>query len=114
MTTADKILRAIEHAVDLANRPAVSPECRGRTFTACLAGTLDDCGPDAEAVAEKVFALGRPSAVEPTVDEQLGMDWWNSLTEKRRAHWLAKAGSAAPFAAWQAFRAAEDDLAQGG
>lgn len=40
-------------------------------------------------------------------DPRAGMDWWNSLTEERRAHWLMMAASAMPAAAHQAYLLAE-------
>ena len=43
---------------------------------------------------------------QPTTDEQAGMDWWNSLTETERAHWLAVSQTAVPAEAWAAFKAA--------
>ncbi len=46
----------------------------------------------------------------PTADEQQGMDWWNHLTEERRAHWLSVAGSASAADASSAFRASEGAL----
>ncbi len=42
----------------------------------------------------------------PTLDEQAGMDWWNSITEPERADWLRK-GSATAAQAWQAFKDAQ-------
>jgi hypothetical protein len=38
---------------------------------------------------------------------EAGMDWWNSLTEKQRAHWLTMAASAMPAAARHAYLLAE-------
>lgn len=43
----------------------------------------------------------------PQEDPQAGMDWWNGLTEKRRAHWLMMAASAMPAAACHAYLLAE-------
>ena len=43
----------------------------------------------------------------PEEDSQAGMDWWNSLTEKRRAHWLTMAASAMPTAARHTYFLAE-------
>lgn len=47
--------------------------------------------------------------VFPIFDEapQIGMNWWNALTEQERAHWLAEANSATPDAARYAYRLAE-------
>lgn len=36
-------------------------------------------------------------------DPQQGITWWNAMTEKARAHWLAVAGSAVPADAWRAY-----------
>lgn len=38
---------------------------------------------------------------------QTGMDWWNGLTEERRAHWLMMSASAIPVAARHAYLLAE-------
>lgn len=40
-------------------------------------------------------------------DPQAGMEWWNALTEERRAHWLMMAASAMPAAARHAYLLAE-------
>lgn len=37
-------------------------------------------------------------------DALLGMLWWNRLREIERAYWLARADSAVPADAWEAFR----------
>lgn len=44
-------------------------------------------------------------------DPQAGMDWWNGITESERGHWLAKADSAKPRDAWEAYlqQSAHDD-----
>ena len=39
----------------------------------------------------------------PTVSEQVGMAWWNRLTEAERAYWLRVAGSAQPVDAYRAY-----------
>jgi hypothetical protein len=40
-----------------------------------------------------------------TRDDQLGMAWWNSLTEQERAEWAAVAGNTGrPVDAWRAFK----------
>lgn len=56
--------------------------------------------------------------VFPVVQEgpQEGMDWWNSMPEGERAHWLMMAASAVPAAARHAFllaEAYEDAMNQG-
>jgi hypothetical protein len=42
-------------------------------------------------------------------DAALGMTWWNRLTERERAEWLRRAGSAIPADAWAAFKAYKPD-----
>jgi hypothetical protein len=80
-------------------------------FIAKLSGTMEGLGErELDAALWNLMTTHR----QPTADEQLGIDWWNGLSEERRAHWLKVANSAAPFAAWQAFRAVEDDLAMEG
>jgi hypothetical protein len=41
---------------------------------------------------------------KPTADEELGMKWWNALTEAQRGEWLRRANSATPADAWAAYR----------
>ncbi|KSG21234.1 hypothetical protein AO946_26190 [Pseudomonas aeruginosa] len=42
---------------------------------------------------------------EPTDDEQAGIDWWNSLDEAARLHWMHYAGDTGVVAdAWAAFK----------
>jgi len=40
-------------------------------------------------------------------DPQKGIDWWNGISEKERALWLAEAKSARPADAWHAWMTAE-------
>lgn len=40
-------------------------------------------------------------------DPQVGIDWWNGMTEDQRAHWLMMAASAMPAAARHAYLLAE-------
>ncbi|EWS66581.1 hypothetical protein Y695_00174 [Hydrogenophaga sp. T4] len=42
---------------------------------------------------------------EPTVDEMMGIAWWNSLTEQDRARWMRAAENTGVVAdAWAAFK----------
>ena len=41
---------------------------------------------------------------EPTADELAGIEWWNSMSEPRRADWLQLADSARPADAWAEFK----------
>lgn len=47
--------------------------------------------------------------VFPIEDEEprQGVDWWNRLQERERAHWLAVAGAAVPVDAWIAYLRSE-------
>jgi len=82
-------------------------DARLHCFIAKLSGTMEGLGErELDAALWNLMTTHR----QPTADEQLGIDWWNGLTEERRAHWLRVANSAAPFAAWLAFCRAEDDL----
>jgi hypothetical protein len=40
-------------------------------------------------------------------DAEMGIRWWNGLTQAERAHWLEVAGSAVPADAWAAFKMGE-------
>ena len=42
---------------------------------------------------------------EPTEDELMGMTWWNGLSERARALWLQRAGTAVAADAWALFKA---------
>ncbi len=39
-----------------------------------------------------------------TRDEELGMAWWNRITEREREEWLRRANSAMPADAWAEFK----------
>jgi hypothetical protein len=52
------------------------------------------------------MALNDNNERTPTPDERAGMNWWNSLSERERAKWLAEAGSAKPVDAWEAYKRA--------
>jgi len=43
----------------------------------------------------------------PEEDPQVGMAWWNTMSEGRRVHWLMMAASAMPAAARHAYLLAE-------
>ena len=59
----------------------------------------------------KFFEDGEPAggAVFPVEerDPKEGIDWWNSLTEKKRGQWLESVGTAVPADAWHAHLANE-------
>lgn len=42
-------------------------------------------------------------------DAELGMAWFNGLTERERTEWLRRANSAVPADAWAAFKAQRSD-----
>ena len=41
--------------------------------------------------------------IEPT-DDQIGMAWWNTLTDRQRAEWAAKAGTGRAKDAWELYK----------
>ena len=46
-------------------------------------------------------------AGEPrTIDDWVGMAWWNFFTETERARWLARACTPRPIDAWRAYKRA--------
>jgi hypothetical protein len=53
-----------------------------------------------------------PGAAHIDADAELGMTWWNGLSERERAEWLRIADSAAPADAWRAYKAAKEVPAQ--
>jgi hypothetical protein len=101
----------LECAREATTAEPTDTDARLHSFVAKLSGSMEGLGErELDAALWNLMTTHR----QPTADEQLGIDWWNGLTEERRAHWLKAANSAAPFAAWQAFRAVEDDLAMEG
>jgi hypothetical protein len=40
----------------------------------------------------------------PMTDDELGMAWWNALTEQERAHWSRLAGTGRAKDAWELFK----------
>ena len=40
-----------------------------------------------------------------TVDEAMGMAWWNSMSEQARSEWATKAGTGIAADAWEMFKA---------
>ncbi len=47
---------------------------------------------------------GELEGFEKTIDDQAGMDWWNSLTQADRAFWLRAALTAIPAGAWDYYK----------
>jgi hypothetical protein len=46
-------------------------------------------------------------------DDELGMAWWNSLSERERVQWSEKAGNTGRAKdAWSAFKAAQERFCQ--
>ena len=52
---------------------------------------------EGEEVGVRVFPA------DPDYNPKAGVQWWNSLKERERAHWLGIAKSARPVDAWGAF-----------
>jgi hypothetical protein len=49
--------------------------------------------------------LGRSyGGMQATKDDELGMAWWNGLSERERAHWAALAGTGRVKDAWELFK----------
>lgn len=46
----------------------------------------------------------KPKRRKASNDEMAGIDWWNALSERERASWCKKTGSAVPAEAWAAFK----------
>lgn len=114
MTTAaklrDTILRCAREAI--AAEPG-SVEFRLHSFIAKMSGSMEVMGE--RELDESLWKLleAKPAA-QPGTDTQAGIDWWNGLSEERRAHWLQVAGSAVPADAWRAFLESETALAVDG
>ena len=47
--------------------------------------------------------------VVPTPDQNLGITWWNNLTELHRAYWLACSRTDIPAVAWANYKRARAD-----
>lgn len=91
----------------------VDTDRRLHSFIAKLSGTMEHMG-ERELDAVLWNLMSTKADRQPTPDEQAGMDWWNGLTQERRAHWLLVARPATVAGAWAAFCAAESDLAVDG
>jgi hypothetical protein len=49
---------------------------------------------------------GKPPS--PSTDDELGIAWWNALSEKERAYWMHLAGDTGRAVdAWRAFKRAD-------
>lgn len=48
------------------------------------------------------------SYLDASIDETLGMTWWNGLSEAARAGWLQRAGTAVAAEAWEYFKRNRD------
>jgi hypothetical protein len=61
---------------------------------------------DPEAAAAIILARLRDAGfqVVGASDAELGMAWWNSLTERERAHWASLAGTGRVVDAWELFK----------
>lgn len=114
MTTAaklrDTILRCAREAIQ------AEPTCvddRLHSFIAKMSGSMEVMGE--RELDESLWKLleAKPAA-QPRADTQAGIEWWNSLSEERRAHWLRVAGFAVPADAWRAFLESENSLAVDG
>jgi hypothetical protein len=47
---------------------------------------------------------GIPPARKPTADDLAGIEWWNAMTEQRRAYWLQIAKTNVPRHAWDHYK----------
>jgi len=66
MTTAAQILRSIELAVELASHERLDQQ--ESSFAAYLSGALRADGPEAAALAARVYSLGEPAAIGEKAD----------------------------------------------
>ncbi len=41
---------------------------------------------------------------EPTKDDEIGMAWWNGLSERERTRWANLVGTGRAKDAWEAFK----------
>lgn len=89
----------------------VDTDRRLHSFIAKMSGTMEGLGERAlDTALWNLMSTNATPAYDASSDVQLGMTWWNGLTEERRSYWLSKAVSAVPYAAWLAFCRAEEDL----
>ncbi len=65
-------------------------------------GSADYGSKWANVVAAKM--LPPHGSPKPTPDEQMGMAWWNSLSDAERMAWAKKAGTGVVADAWNLFR----------
>lgn len=78
----------------------VYEEEAGRRYWRCRICSAEGSSPQHTSTCE-LAAYER----ELHASTELGIIWWNRLTERERAHWLQLTGSATPADAWAAFKA---------
>lgn len=86
---------------------ALTDRFRGIVIRQTFARTSSTLTPTSSMRASGPRRWGRTGLDDrrPTVAEQVGIIWWNGLTERARADWLRRAGSTVPADAWRAFKA---------
>ena len=57
-----------------------------------------------EAQARGKSEMSALDARKPTADDLAGIEWWNGLTEQRRAYWCSVARTATPQHAWDYYK----------
>jgi hypothetical protein len=78
------------------------PPGHGRFLPDSIDEPFDAAGYDG---AMKAVTVDERAAVAAmTADEQLGIAWWNGLTEEQRAYWLREANTAIVAEAWAQIR----------
>ena len=60
---------------------------------------------------EDQAATATEAPIERQDDEELGVAWWNNMTERDRARALAAAGTAIPAVAWRHWRTVLQSIA---
>ncbi|MFN9473241.1 hypothetical protein [Acidovorax sp.] len=91
---------AIRYAADFGLRSPTMAEVLAAERSA--RGSADYGFKWAFALAEKMLPV--PVNGKPTLDEQMGMAWWNSLSDADRMKWATEAGTGVVADAWSLFR----------
>jgi PBP1b-binding outer membrane lipoprotein LpoB len=66
-------------------------------------GELDRAGDRIASAAVELRTLLQPKEID-LAEAELGMAWFDSLSERERGEWLKAAGTAVPAEAWQHYK----------
>ncbi len=88
----------------MSGRTAARTEARQRHDAGAPGGALNLIHSTNCSNPASMRVCGELEGFEKTLDDQAGMDWWNSLTQADRAFWLRAALTAIPAGAWNYYK----------